>query len=195
MVDAKEGKLAALIDVGKIPHPGRGANFMHPKFGPVWATGHLGDETISLIGTDPKKHKENAWKVVRDARRARAAVRCSSRPIRSRRTCGSTRRSTRTRRSASRSRCTTSTTSTKGYEVLPIAEWAGLGEGAKRVVQPEYNKAGDEVWFSVWSAKNQQSAIVVVDDKTRKLKAVIKDPRLITPTGKFNVYNTQHDIY
>ncbi len=41
----------------------------------------------------------------------------------------------------------------------------------------------------------QQSAIVAVDDKTLKLKAVIKDPRLITPTGKFNVYNTQPDVY
>jgi nitrite reductase (NO-forming)/hydroxylamine reductase len=79
--------------------------------------------------------------------------------------------------------------------VLPIGEWAGVSEGAKRVVQPEYNAAGDEVWFSVWSAKDKQSAIVVVDDKTRKLKAVIKDPRLITPTGKFNVHNTQHDVY
>ncbi|NUN62558.1 MAG: hypothetical protein HUU13_16085, partial [Burkholderiaceae bacterium] len=39
------------------------------------------------------------------------------------------------------------------------------------------------------------SAIVVVDDKTLKLKSVIKDPRLITPTGKFNVNNTQHDVY
>jgi nitrite reductase (NO-forming)/hydroxylamine reductase len=83
----------------------------------------------------------------------------------------------------------------KGYVTLPIAEWAGLGEGAKRIVQPEYNKAGDEVWFSVWSAKDKESAIVVVDDKTRKLKAVIKDPKLITPTGKFNINNTQHDIY
>ena len=69
------------------------------------------------------------------------------------------------------------------------------GEGPKRVVQPEYNKAGDEVWFSVWNGKEQKSAIVVVDDKTRRLKQVIKDPRLITPTGKFNVYNTQHDVY
>lgn len=43
--------------------------------------------------------------------------------------------------------------------------------------------------------KDKESAIVVVDDKTLKLKAVIKDPRLITPTGKFNVYNTQHDVY
>jgi hypothetical protein len=28
-----------------------------------------------------------------------------------------------------------------------------------------------------------------------KLKKVIKDKRLITPTGKFNVHNTQHDVY
>ena len=82
-----------------------------------------------------------------------------------------------------------------GFKVLPIAEWAELGEGPKRVVQPEYNMAGDEVWFSVWNGKSQESAIVVVDDKTRKLKTVIKDKRLVTPTGKFNVYNTAHDIY
>ena len=83
----------------------------------------------------------------------------------------------------------------KPYKVLPIAEWAGLGEGPKRVVQPEYNRAGNEVWFSVWSGKEQESAIVVLDDKTLKVKKVIKDKRLVTPTGKFNVYNTQHDIY
>jgi nitrite reductase (NO-forming)/hydroxylamine reductase len=47
----------------------------------------------------------------------------------------------------------------------------------------------------VWNGKTQESAIVVIDDATRKLKAVIKDKRLVTPTGKFNVYNTQHDIY
>ncbi|MGF1614344.1 MAG: cytochrome D1 domain-containing protein, partial [Gammaproteobacteria bacterium] len=83
----------------------------------------------------------------------------------------------------------------KGYEVVPIAEWAGLGKGPKRVVQPEYNKDGDEVWFSVWSGKDEESAIVVVDDKTRTLKHVIKDERLVTPTGKFNVYNTVNDVY
>src|SRR5690606_41387958 len=82
-----------------------------------------------------------------------------------------------------------------GYTVLPIAEYAGIKQGAMRVVQPEYNKTGDEVWFSVWSGQADESALVVIDDKTLKLKSVIKDPRLITPTGKFNVYNTQHDIY
>jgi nitrite reductase (NO-forming)/hydroxylamine reductase len=87
----RTSKLAALVDVGKIPHPGRGANFIHPKFGPVWATGHLGDETISLIGTDPVKHKQYAFKEVASSR-ARAAVRCSSRRTRSRPTCIRTRR-------------------------------------------------------------------------------------------------------
>jgi len=81
------------------------------------------------------------------------------------------------------------------YKVLPIADWAGLTEGARRVVQGEFNKAGTEIWFSVWNAKNQTSAIVVVDDATLKMKKVIKDKRLITPTGKFNIYNTQNDIY
>jgi nitrite reductase (NO-forming)/hydroxylamine reductase len=194
VVDAKLGKLTKLVDVDKIPHPGRGANFVHPKFGPVWATGHLGSEKIALIGTDPVKHKKNAWKVVQyldgqgggnlfikthpksknlwvdtplnpDAKIAQSIAVFDIRNL------------------------------DKKPEILPIGEWAGLGEGAKRIVQPEYNKAGNEVWFAVWSAKNQESALVVVDDKTRKLKAVIKDPRLITPTGHFNVYNTQHDIY
>jgi nitrite reductase (NO-forming)/hydroxylamine reductase len=35
----------------------------------------------------------------------------------------------------------------------------------------------------------------VVDDLTRTLKHVIKGPEIITPTGKFNVHNTVHDIY
>ena len=69
----------------------------------------------------------------------------------------------------------------KGYELIPIGDWSGIKAGPKRVVQPEYNKAGDEVWFSVWNGKDQESAIVVVDDKTRKLKAVIRDPKLVTP--------------
>ena len=47
----------------------------------------------------------------------------------------------------------------------------------------------------VWNGKNQESAIVVVDDKTLKLKNVIRDKRLVTPTGKFNVYNTRNDVY
>ncbi|HEC17253.1 MAG TPA: hypothetical protein ENI99_11895, partial [Sedimenticola sp.] len=54
----------------------------------------------------------------------------------------------------------------------------------------EYNKAGDEVWVSLW---DKDGELVIIDDKTRKIKKRIKG--LVAPTGKFNVYNTMHDIY
>jgi len=194
-IDLKEGKLAGLIDVGKIPHPGRGANFKHPKFGPVWATAHLGDETISLIGTDPQKNAKYAWKVVQTlAGPGGGALFIKSHP-KSNHLYSDTPLNPDPKLSQSVAVFDIRDLS-KGYVSLPIGEWAGIkDDGAKRVVQPEFNKAGDEVWFSVWSAKNKESALVVVDDKTLKLKAVIKDPRLITPTGHFNVNNTQHDVY
>jgi len=194
VIDTVEGKQAALVEVGKIPHPGRGANFKHPKFGPVWATGHLGDETVSLIGTDPKGHKQHAWKVVQTLKgQGGGSLFIKTHPKSKNLWVDTT---LNPEEAISQSIAVYDINNLdKGFVALPIAAWAGLGEGAKRVLQPEYNKAGDEVWFSVWSAKNQESAIVVVDDKTRKLKAVIKDKRLITPTGKFNIYNTQKDVY
>ncbi len=194
VVDAKTDKKVALVAVGKIPHPGRGANFIHPKFGPVWATGHLGDETVALIGTDPAKHKQYAWKMVAQLKGQGGGSLFLKTHPKSKNLWVDTPLNPDPKISQSIAVYDINHLD-KGFKVLPIAEWAGVTDGAKRVVQPEYNKAGDEVWFSVWSAKNQQSAIVVVDDKTLKLKAVIKDPRLITPTGHFNVYNTQHDVY
>jgi len=194
VVDAKAGKLTKLVDVDKIPHPGRGANFVHPKFGPVWATGHLGSEKIALIGTDPVKHKKNAWKVVQYLDGQGGGNLFIKTHPKSKNLWVDTPLNPDPKIAQSIAVFDINNLD-KPAQVLPIGEWAKLGEGAKRIVQPEYNKAGNEVWFAVWSAKNQESALVVVDDKTRKLKAVIKDPRLITPTGHFNVYNTQHDIY
>ena len=181
-IDTKDGKLAGLTDVGKIPHPGRGANFTHPQFGPVWATGHLGDETISLIGTDPKKFKQYAFKEVAKLKGpGGGALFVKSHP-KSKNLWSDAPLNPDPKISQAIVVYDINNLD-KGYKTLPIAEWADLkDDGAKRVVQPEYNKAGDEVWFSVWSAKNKESAIVVVDDKTLKLKKVIKDPRLITPT-------------
>ena len=195
VVDAKKGKLEALVDVDKIPHPGRGANFVHPTCGPVWATGHLGSEKISLIGTDPEKHKKNAWKVCEVIDGQGGGNLFIKTHPKSQHLYVDTPLNPDPK--VSRSVAVFDVKNLKaGYKVLPIFEWADIkGESAGRIVQPEYNKAGDEVWFSVWSAKNQESALVVVDDKTLALKAVIKDPKLITPTGHFNVYNTQHDIY
>jgi nitrite reductase (NO-forming)/hydroxylamine reductase len=194
VVDAKEGKRVALIDVDKIPHPGRGANFVHPKYGPVWATGHLGSEKIAIIGTDPQKHQANAWKVVQYLDGQGGGNLFIKTHPKSGHLYVDTPLNPDAKINQSVAVFDIKDLSKKPV-ILPIADWAQVGEGAKRAVQPEYNKAGDEVWFSVWSAKNQESAVVVVDDKTLKLKKVIKDPKLITPTGHFNVYNTQHDIY
>jgi hypothetical protein len=64
-IDSKDEKLTALVEVGEIPHPGRGANFVDPQFGPVRATSHLGDASIAVTGTVPEGHQDQAWKVVR----------------------------------------------------------------------------------------------------------------------------------
>ncbi|WP_144820371.1 nitrite reductase [Marinobacter piscensis] len=194
VVDSKERELEALVDVGKIPHPGRGANFVDPEHGPVWATSHLGDPTIQMIGTDPEGHPDKAWKVVRTINGQGGGSLFIKTHPKSRNLYVDT--ALNPAESVSQSVAVYDINNLEGgYDVLPIAEWANLGDGPKRVVQPEYNVAGDEVWFSVWNGKEQRSAIVVVDDKTRKLKKVIDDERLVTPTGKFNVYNTQHDVY
>jgi len=196
VVDAKDDKLVKLVKdgVGKIPHPGRGANFVDPKYGPVWATSHLGDESVVLIGTDPAKHKDSAWKVVRKLKGQGGGSLFIKTHPKSHNLWVDTPLNPDANVSQTVAVFDLKNLD-KPYQVIKVAEMAKLGEGPKRVVQPEYNKAGDEVWFSVWSGKTQESAIVILDDKTRKLKAVIKDKRLITPTGKFNVYNTQHDVY
>jgi len=194
IIDSRERKLISMPDVTKVPHPGRGANVDDPEFGPVWVTSALGDESITFLGTDPQNHPDQAWKVVRVLKgQGGGSLFVKSHPD-----SGNLWVDTPLNPDQAKSQ-TIAVFDVKhpdaGYDVLPIAEWADLGEGPKRVVHPEYNKAGNEVWFSVWSGKEQESAIVVVDDKTRQLKHVIKGPRIVTPTGKFNVYNTMHDVY
>jgi len=194
IVDSRDRELEALVDVEKIPHPGRGANIVDPEFGPVWVTSALGNANITFLGTDPESYPDNAWKVVRvvdgmgggslfvksHPNSANLWVDAPLNPD----------------ESVSQSVAVFDVNDVDaGFVKLPIGEWAELGPGPKRIVQPEYNQAGDEVWFSVWSGQEEESAIVVVDDKTRTLKNVIKGPEIVTPTGKFNIYNTLHDVY
>ncbi len=199
VIDTKESKLLAITETGgQTPHPGRGANFVHPVFGPVWATSHLGDESVALIGTDPEGHKDQAWKIVDSF----PAMGGGSLFIKTHPKSNHLYVDAPLNPEASISSAVAVFTIDKmkaGVDpestILPIGEWAGIPEGQPRVVQPEFNKEGTEVWFSVWNAKDKESAIVVVDDKTLKLKKVIKDKRLVTPTGKFNVFNTRGDVY
>ena len=194
VIDSKERKLAAMVDVVKIPHPGRGANFTHPTYGPVWVTSALGDDSITMIATDPEGHPQHAWKAVGVLQGQGGGSLFVKTHPKSRNLWVDTPLNPEAAISQSVAVFDINDLEA-GYTVLPIAEWADLGEGPKRVVHPEYNEAGDEVWFSVWSGKEEESAIVVVDDKTRKLKKVIKGPKVVTPTGKFNLYNTMNDLY
>ncbi|MDO8876055.1 MAG: cytochrome D1 domain-containing protein [Pseudolabrys sp.] len=198
IVDTKESKLVGVIDSGgQTPHPGRGANFIHPKYGPVWATSHLGNEAVSFIGTDPVKNKQHAWKVVQTVdgqgggslfikTHPKSGYLYVDTPLNPDAEISS---------SVAVFKISDLAKEKPEFKVLPIGQWSGISEGARRVVQGEFNMDGTEIWFSVWNNKAQESAIVVVDDKTLTLKAVIKDKRLVTPTGKFNVYNTRKDVY
>jgi nitrite reductase (NO-forming)/hydroxylamine reductase len=198
IVDTKEGRLVGVINSGgKTPHPGRGANFNHPKFGPVWATSHLGDEAISMIGTDPVKNKQHAWKVVQTIEGQGGGSLFIKTHPKSENLYVDTPLNPDAEISSSIAvfKIKDLAKEKPEFKTLPIGQWSGISEGQRRVVQGEYNKDGTEIWFSVWNTKAQESAIVVVDDKTLKLKTVIRDKRLVTPTGKFNVYNTRRDIY
>jgi nitrite reductase (NO-forming)/hydroxylamine reductase len=200
-VDTKTGKLAALIDTKKIPHPGRGANFVHPQYGPVWATGHLGDAVITLIGTpsEKKEHakfKGNAWKVVQELKVPGAGNLFVKTHPKSRNLWADLPQNPE-RDLAESVYVFDLKDLSKPPQQINVAKLAGLPEGKaiKRAVHPEFSADGAEVWVSLWAGKVEPSAIVVFDDKTRQVKTVIKDPKMITPTGKFNVLNTQHDIY
>jgi nitrite reductase (NO-forming)/hydroxylamine reductase len=188
VIDALEGKLEALVEVAGIPHPGRGANWIDPEFGPVWSASHLGEGVITSIGTDPVNYPENAWKVVRTTQLPGSGslfikthpnspwiwVDMTLHPD----------------PATSRTICVVAKENPE--EVYKCWEAATYG----RAVHFEYNMQGTEIWVSIWGNADipgEVGEIVVYDDKTLEEVARIKD--LVTPTGKFNVYNTIHDIY
>ncbi len=199
-VDLKTGKLAALVDVAKIPHPGRGANFMHPTYGPVWATGHLGADVVSLISTasdDPKhaKFKQFNWKMVQEIKHVPGNLFVKTHPKSNHLWADSAQNADK--ETAESVSVWKMSDLSKPFKTINVAKDSGLPEtkATRRAVHPEYSADGTEVWISLWGGKTDQSAIVVYDDKTLAVKKVITDPKMITPTGKFNVYNTQHDVY
>ncbi len=192
IVDTKEKKLVKNVKVGRIPHPGRGANIDHPKYGPIWCTGHLGDNTIQCIGTDPVRYPQYAFKVVAKFEmpgegggnlfiktHPKSPHIWVDRPLNN-------------DPKLQRSIFVFDKYTFKLKAQIEIPE-----KYAGRAVHLEYNKNGDEVWVSVWGKKNEphKQAILVYDDKTLKLKHEITGDWVVTPTGHFNVYNTMKDIY
>jgi nitrite reductase (NO-forming)/hydroxylamine reductase len=200
VIDAKEGKLVANVkSEGTKPHPGRGANVNSKEYGPVWITGHIGSNDIVAIGTDPEKHPDNAWKVVKKIKlpgegggnlfvktHPNSKYIFADRPVNPNREL-----------------------QTQIYVIdkdkLEVVDTIKIPEKYLKSKDPkvkmrgpvhfEFNDKGDEVWTSIWGNKETPSAILVYDANTLKLKKAIEDPRIVTPTGKFNVYNTMKDVY
>jgi len=200
VIDTYEGKLVKNIpSQGTKPHPGRGANVNSKKYGPVWISGHIGSNDIIAIGTDPKGHPDNAWKVVKKFQLpgngggnlfVKTHPNCkyifADRPVNPDRKL-----------------------QTQIYVIdkdkLEVVKTIKIPEKYLKSADPkvkargpvhfEFNADGSEVWTSIWGNKLTPTPILVFDSNTLELKNVIDDKRLITPTGKFNVTNTMTDTY
>jgi nitrite reductase (NO-forming)/hydroxylamine reductase len=183
VVDVKEQKLVTTFATGIKPHPGRGANWEDPEYGWVNGTTHIGQGLLSVYGADPENHPEYAWQVVRslplegtgslflkthpNSQWVWMDMPLNNDPEGTRKTC------VYSKEQAEIDRC-----------------WIAADHG--RAVHFEYNKAGDEVWLSVW---DKEGEVIVYNDKTLEEITRITGDWLVTPTGKFNVYNTANDIY
>ncbi len=190
VIDTKTREFTAEVEAGVRPHPGRGSNWEHPTYGPVWATGNIGSPEVTVVGVDPERHPQYAWKVVKRISLPYAGTLfikthpnspwvivdfpMSPSPQAAASLCAIDKRKLEV---------------TKCWEV-PKAQ-----ELKARMVHPEFNKGGTEIWVSAWGAKDTPTFIVVYDALTLKEKARITGDWVRTPTGKFNVYNTAYDIY
>jgi nitrite reductase (NO-forming)/hydroxylamine reductase len=183
VVDLENQELVTTFETGHRPHPGRGANWQDPEYGWVNGTIHIGQGLLSVYGADPEARPDVAWQVVREVELDGTGslflkthenspwvwmdMPMNNSPEGTRQVC------VYSKADGDIERC-----------------WLVSDHGA--AVHFEYNRAGDEVWVSVWDRAGE---IVIYDDATLEEKHRIIADWLVTPTGKFNVYNTAHDVY
>ncbi len=187
VVDSKDWKAEAIIDVGKKPHPGPGANWVDPKCGPVGGTVYLGEGKITTWGNDPKGHPDNAWKVCYNVETDGPGLFIRTHPN-SAYVIGD--QTKHPEPDVQQSIQVLEKKTGKIVKTIRVTKEAG-----KVAVHTEFNKDGSEFWVSVWNRKDSLKAngeIVVYDAKTLKEKKRIKG--LYAPTGKFNVYNRTNHV-
>ena len=186
IVDTKDRKLEAMIDVGKMPHPGPGANWVDDKCGPVAATTHIGSANVSVWGNDPKGHPKQAWKVCYTVASDGPGLFIRTHPNSPYVIFDQPKSPDPEVRQAMQ---VLDKKTRKIVKTLVPTEKEGY-----MALHAEFNADGSEFWVSVWNRpdpKKPNGEIVVYDSKTLKEKTRIKG--LYTPTGKFNVTNrTDH---
>jgi nitrite reductase (NO-forming)/hydroxylamine reductase len=183
VIDVPNKKFVAKFETGIKPHPGRGANWLDPEYGWVNGTVHIGEGRLAVFGADPDEHPEHAWKVVRDVRLpSSGSLFLKTHPSSPWVWMDSPLAADP---AMSAQVCVYSKEKGDLYRCFKVAEHG-------RVVHFEYDKGGDELWASVWDKVGE---IVIYDDKTLTEKQRLRGGWCVTPTGKFNVLNTAHDIY
>jgi len=185
VVDVPNKKLVKIIETGIKPHPGRGANFKTADFGYVWATSHLGENKISLIKTSPGKGQWTVVKELKQPGEGGGTLFVKTHPKSHHLWVD---RTLNPDKKLNSSVDVFDTRTLKHIKTIPAPEGV---DG--RAVHFDYNKAGDEVWVSYFMG--DESAVVIFDDKTLKVKKILKGDWVQNPTGKFNIYNTVHDVY
>jgi nitrite reductase (NO-forming)/hydroxylamine reductase len=187
IVDSETGKLEAMIDTAKLPHPGPGANWNDPTCGPVGGTTHLGEGKVTVWGNDPKGHKDQAWKVCYTVDTDGPGVFIRTHPKSDYVWADQTKHP---EPEIQQSVQVIDKKTRKIIKTLRVTE-----EEGKAAVHIEFNADGSEVWVSVWNradAGNPTGEIVIYDSKT--LKEIKRIKGLTTPTGKFNVYNRTNHV-
>ncbi len=187
VVDTVTRKLEAMIDVDKKPHPGPGANWIDPKCGPVGGTTHLGVGKVTAWGNDPKGHKDQAWKICYEVETDGAGVFLRTHPKSDYIWADQTKHP---EPAIQQSIKVIDKKTRKVVKTIRLTEKKGYA-----AVHFEFNKAGDEVWVSIWNRSDSlepNGEIVIFDAKTLEEKARVKG--LYAPTGKFNVYNRVNHI-
>ena len=187
VVDTKERKKEALIDVDKLPHPGPGANWMDPKCGPVGGTTHLGVGKVTVWGNDPAGHKDAAWKVCYEVETDGPGLFIRTHPKSKYFWADQTKHPEPGVQQAVQVIDKETRQIVKTITVTNVP-----GQAA---VHMEFNADGTEVWVSAWNMKDSKKdngEIVVYDANTLEEKTRIKG--FFAPTGKFNVTNRSEHV-
>ncbi|KAB2900606.1 MAG: nitrite reductase [Kofleriaceae bacterium] len=181
VVDAQERTIDAEIVTGDTPHPGRGANWEDPVYGWVNATTHIGEGKLTVYGADPIGRPEHAWQIVREiALPAAGGLFLKTHPS----------------SPWVLMDMPLASDASDARQICAYAKASGVLDrcftpsAAGPAVHFEFDRAGAELWVSVWA---QDGEIVVYDAVTLEERARIGP--LDTPTGKFNVHNSTHDVY
>jgi len=179
IVDAVTQSLVTSFEVGDVPHPGRGANWLDLDYGWVNATPHIGSPFVSVYGADPVGNPENAWKLVRQiALPAAGSLFIKTHP------------------NSPWVLVDMTLSSTNDKQICAISKATGTVDHcfdvaiAGKAVHMEFNSAGSEVWISDWASEG--GGQVILDGTTLN---EINRISLPATTGKFNVTNTANDVY